>query len=318
MGTTATRRPTVVALGGNAFAGPDGALSVPRERELAADVAERLEPVFKASGGVVVTHGNGPQVGQQLLRVEVAAERAYRLPLDSCVAATQGELGDVLATALRQSLLERGDTRLVAAVLSHVVVDRHASAFQAPSRPVGPFLDEARAKALRREGVMVGVDPAGRGLRRLVPSPEPLEILEADVIRALLKLGAVVVACGGGGIPVARDGVHLLSVEAVVDKDLTAALLADALDAALFVVITDVPSAFTDFGSPRRAAVTEVTASRLRDLLAEGHFAPGTMAPKVEACVRFVIAPGRRAVICDSASVEEALKGEAGTQVVFD
>jgi carbamate kinase len=151
-----------------------------------------------------------------------------------------------------------------------------------------------------------------------VASPEPLEILEADVIRTLLRVGAVVVACGGGGIPVARDGSHLLSVEAVVDKDLTAALLADALDASLFLVVTDVPAAFTDFASPRRAPVARVTASRLRDLLAEGHFAPGTMAPKVEACVRFVNAPGRRAVICDAASVERALKGEAGTQVVFE
>lgn len=318
MGSTASRRPAVVALGGHAFAGPDGAVSVPRERELAADVVARLVPLLKASGGIVVTHGNGPQVGHQLLRVEVAGERAYRLPLDTCVASTQGELGDVLATALRDMLSDRGDGRLVAAVLSHVVVDRESSAFQAPSKPVGPFLDELRARAIEKDGAKVGVDPAGRGLRRLVPSPEPLEILEADVIRTLLRVGAVVVACGGGGIPVARDGTHLRAVEAVVDKDLTAALLADALDASLFLVVTDVPAVFTDFGSPKRAAVARVTAAKLRDLLAEGHFAPGTMAPKVEACVRFVNAPGRRAVICDALSVERALKGEAGTQVVFE
>jgi carbamate kinase len=229
MGTTVTHKPTVVALGGNAFAGPDGALSVPRERELAAEVVNRLRPLFKAAGGVVVTHGSGPQVGQQLLRVEVAGEHAYRLPLDSCVAATQGELGDVLATALRQALLERGEERLVAAVLSHVVVDRNASAFRAPSKPVGSFLDKGRSKVVQRAKGRVGVDCAGRGLHRLVPPPEPQEILEADVIRALLGLGAV-----------------------------------------------------------------------------------------VEACVRFVSAPGRRAVICDSASVERALEGEAGTQVVFE
>lgn len=318
MGSTVNRRPTVVALGGNAFAGPDGTLSLPRERELAALVAGRLSPLLGNAGGVVVTHGNGPQVGHQLLRVEVAADRAYRMPLDSCVAATQGELGDVLATALREALSRSGDERPVAAVLSHVVVDRNASAFHQPSKPVGPFLDEARAKALEQGGAKVGLDPAGRGKRRLVPSPEPLEILEADVIRTLLKVGAVVVACGGGGIPVARDGVHLEGIEAVVDKDLTAALLADALNAALFVVITDVPAAFTDFASPKRAAVGRVTSAKLRDLLAEGHFSPGTMAPKVEACVRFVNAPGRRAVICDPLSVEAALKGEAGTQVVFE
>ncbi|MEW6431738.1 MAG: carbamate kinase [Myxococcota bacterium] len=318
MGSTASRRPTVVVLGGRAFAGPDGAVSVPLERELAAAVAARLTPLLKLAGGVVVTHGNGPQVGHQLVRVEIAGERAYPLPLDTCVATTQGELGDVLATALRDVLADTGDRRLVAAVLSHVVVDRHASAFHSPSKPVGPLLDEARARSLEKHGMKVGADPGGRGLRRLVPSPEPLEILEVDVIRTLVRVGAVVVACGGGGIPVAREGTHLQAVEAVVDKDLTAALLADALDASLFLVVTDVPTAFTDFTSPKRAPVTRVTAARLRDLLAEGHFAPGTMAPKVEACVRFVNAPGRRAVICDALSVERALRGEAGTQVVFE
>jgi carbamate kinase len=280
-------------------------------------MSARLTPLLRAPGGLVVTHGNGPQVGHQLLRAEAAGGRAYQLPLGSCVAATQGELGDVLVTALRGVLAERGDERLVAAVLSHVVVDRGASAFHAPSKPVGPFLEEAGARRLELAGVAVGADPAGRGVRRLVPSPEPLEIVEAEVIRALLRVGAVVVACGGGGIPVTRDGVYLRAVEAVVDKDLTAALLADALDAALFLVVTDVPAACTDFASPRRAPLGRVTAARLRDLLAEGHFAPGTMAPKVEACVRFVSAAGRRAVICDPSSIDRAVRGEAGTQVVL-
>jgi carbamate kinase len=230
------------------------------------------------------------------------------------VADTQGELGYVLCRTLRD--LFDGDRRArpVASLVTQVEVDPRDPAFAAPTTPVGPVLDAGQAAALRARGVVVR-DDAGRGLRRVVPSPEPLRVVETDVIRALLGLGVAVVAAGGGGVPVARAGGALQGVEAVVDKDLTAALLADALGADLLLVLTDVPCACTDYRTPRERPLGRLGVVRARELLREGHFAPGSMAPKVEACARFAARPGRRAAICDLPHLAGALRGEAGTVI---
>lgn len=307
----------VAALGGNAFSKPGAELTVSGERRFAREALAALEPFFPAGIELLVTHGNGPQVGHQLLRVERSEGHAYPLQLDVCVAQTQGELGYVLADALRELLVQRGVVRPVAALVTQVEVDPLDPAFLHPTKPVGPILDAAAAEALRRRGAVVGTD-VGRGLRRLVPSPEPRAVVEAEDVRRLLALGSIVIAGGGGGVPVAREGAAHEGVEAVVDKDLTSALLADAVGADLLVILTDVPCAYTRYRTPEQEPVGRVTARRARELLAEGHFAPGSMGPKIEACARFASRPGRRAVVSDPAGLAAVLRTEAGTVVVSD
>ena len=285
----------VAALGGNAFVARGAALTMEGQFRFARDALAHLAPLFAPGVELLVTHGNGPQVGHELIRVERSQGVAYPLPLDVCVAETQGELGYVLARTLRDLLAELGLARAVAALVTQVEVDPSDPAFRRPTKPVGPFLDLRAAEALRRRGATV---------------------LEEDVIRRLLEDGALVVAAGGGGVPVARGEHGLAGVEAVIDKDLTAALIADALGAELLLVLTDVPCAFTDWRTPAQAPLGRITASRARALLAEGHFAPGSMAPKVEACARFASRPGRRAIVCDLPGLAGALRGENGSIVL--
>jgi carbamate kinase len=307
----------VAALGGNAFAPRGTAATVEGERRFAREALAALAPFLAPGNELLVTHGNGPQIGHQLDRVERSRGTAYDLPLDVCVAQTQGELGYVLAQALRELVAEHGGARPVAALVTQVEVDPADPAFGRPSKPIGPLLGPAEAESLRARGAAVG-DDSGHGLRRLVPSPEPRSVLEVEPIRRLLGLGAVVVAGGGGGVPLVRDDDVLRGVEAVVDKDLTSWLLADLLDAHLLAVLTDVPCACTDFRTPRQAPIGRVPASRARALLAEGHFAPGSMGPKMEACARFASRAGRRAIVCDPPGLPAALRGEGGTIVVPD
>lgn len=307
-------RRVVAALGGNAFATPDGRITVERQFAFAREALSCLGPLLRPPFELLLSHGNGPQVGHQLARAELALGRAYPLPLDVCVAQTQGELGYVLERTLRDLL---SGARPVVTLVTEVEVDPADPAFGDPLKPVGPFLDEAGAAALRARGASVR-DDAGRGLRRVVPSPDPRRVLEAEVMARLLDQGVLVVAAGGGGVPVVATARGWRGVEAVVDKDLTAALLADAVGAGLLLLVTDVPCAYTDFRAARRAPVGRVGAARARALLAEGHFEPGSMAPKIEACLRFASRPGRRAVVCDPPSLAAALRGEAGTIVLPD
>ena len=307
----------VAALGGNAFAPPGGGLTMEAQYRFAREALAVLEPFFAPGVGLLVTHGNGPQVGHQLDRVERSLETAYALPLDICVAQTQGELGCVLVQTLRDLLADRGIRRDVAAVVTQVEVDPGDEAFRHPSKPVGPFLGPREVAALRQRGLDVQED-AGRGFRRVVPSPEPSRVVEGEVLREMLGSQVVVVAAGGGGVPVAAAGGRLRGIEAVVDKDLTAALLGDVVGADLLLLITDVPCAYTDFRTSRQAPLGRITARRARELLAEGHFAPGSMAPKIEACARFASRGSRRSIVCDPPRVAEALRGQAGTIVVPD
>jgi carbamate kinase len=293
----------VVALGGSAFTGA-GSFEV--EHQLASRLVHHLQPILLGGVEVVVTHGGGAQVSKALK----GSATSYVLPQD--VASTEGELGDALATALRDELNE---TRPVAALLTHVRVDPGSAGFRRPSRQVGPVLDEAHAAELRRANIPLAA--CGKGYRRLVPQVEPVEVLDVEIIKRLVESGVVVVAGGGGGIPVVREGKAWRTVEAAVDQDLTAALLADRIDADLLVVVTDVPHVFENHGTPHQKAISLIGADELRNLLAEGAFVPGTMAPKVEACVRFVARPGRRAVVCDPETLERALSGQAGTRVFY-
>jgi carbamate kinase len=246
--------------------------------------------------------------------VEEALGRAYAIPLEVCVAESIGELGYVLQQSLQNVLVEHGVTRPVVSVLNQVVVSRDDQGFANPTKPIGPFYDAARATELREAGFPLREEP-GRGFRRVVASPEPLEIVEVDVVRRLVEMGIIVIAAGGGGVPVLRVDGRLQGVEAVVDKDLAAALLGAALDADLLVIITDVPYAYRFFGTDRAEPVRSVTPAEVRALSRAGHFPAGSMGPKMEAAARFAERPGRRTIVCDAPSLECALRGEAGTIV---
>jgi carbamate kinase len=257
---------------------------------------------------LVVSHGNGPQVGNQLLRQERAAAEAPPLPLYLAVAQTQAEIG-----ALIESELEPVAGRRVACLLTHVLVAEDDPAFADPTKPVGPFYDEARARELESERGWKVVHDAGRGWRRVVPSPAPLEVVELDAIRALLATGGIVVACGGGGIPATRRGKHLAGIDAVIDKDRASSLLARSLGADRLVILTEVPAVYAGFGTERQEELRELSAAEAEALAPE--LAAGSMRPKVEASVEFVRATGHEALITSPAALGDALAGRSGTRI---
>lgn len=298
---------TVVALGGNALIRPGERGTAAEQRANLREACEALRPLV-AGGDVVVTHGNGPQVGNELLRHERAAGEAPALPLWLAVAQTQAEIG-----ALLESELAATAGRPVACVLTHVVVSPDDPAFAQPTKPIGPFYTQAQAAELARERGWQLVAEAARGHRRVVPSPRPLEVVEADAVRALLAAGHVPVSCGGGGIPVVETSGRLLGVDAVIDKDRTSAVLALALDAARLVVLTEVPALLRAFGTPRQDEVRTITV-RDADALAPT-LPPGSMRPKLESCAAFVRATGRTALITSADALADALDGRAGTTV---
>jgi carbamate kinase len=257
---------------------------------------------------LVVTHGNGPQVGNELLRQERAAAEAPPLPLYLAVAQTQAQIG-----ALIQSELAPVAGRPVACLLTHVLVAEDDPAFEEPTKPVGPFYDEARARELEAERGWNVVHDAGRGWRRVVPSPAPLEVVELAAIRSLLAAGTIVVACGGGGIPATRRGERLTGIDAVIDKDRASSLLARSLDADRLVILTEVPAIYSGFGTERQEELRELSADEAAALVPE--LASGSMRPKVEASVEFVRATGREALITSPAALGDALEGRSGTRI---
>lgn len=306
----------LVALGGNAVVRPGGRGTLEEQaatlRESLRVVVELIERGFR----VLLTHGNGPQVGHILLRAQAARGRAYDLPLDACVAQSQGEMGYLIQAALESLLLERGrDRPPVVALLTRTLVDRHDPAMDAPSKPVGPFYGEVEAAALRAAGVAV-MEDAGRGWRRVVPSPRVLRVLEAEAVARLLESGHVVIAAGGGGIPVrvADDG-SLAGVEAVVDKDLASSVLAVELGVARILDLTAVDGVKLWFGTPRERPLASLTLDEARRYLAEGHFAPGSMGPKIEGAIHFLEHGGREVLITSPERARDALEGRAGTRL---
>ena len=297
---------TVVALGGNALirAGDQGtaAEQATRIRETAAALA----PLLRA-GDVVITHGNGPQVGSELLRQERSADEVPPLPLYLAVAQTQALIGSLIETELAPAA-----GRPVACVVTHVVVAEDDPAFERPTKPIGPFYSTEQARSLERERGWTIVEELGRGWRRAVPSPAPLEVVEVDQVRALLETGAVPVACGGGGIPVVRNADRLRGVDAVIDKDRASAVLAAALGAERLLILTDVPAVKRWFGTPAEAEARELTIADAEQLLPG--LAEGSMRPKLEAAIAMARAGGE-AIITALESVEDALAGRAGTHV---
>ncbi len=306
----------VVALGGNAItrSGEEGAV----EQDYA-NLRRSLNSVVdlvEAGYEVVLTHGNGPQVGNQMIRVEMARGSAPDLPLDIVVADLQGGLGYMIERVLRNLLLRRGLSTPPCTLLSLVEVDPNDAAMHDPTKFVGSAYTEEEARKLERERGWRLREDKGRGYRRVVPSPMPKTIIERDLIRKLADFGALVIVTGGGGIPVSRseDG-SLQGVEAVIDKDLVAALLAYDVGAEEVYILTSVENVMVDFGTPNARALGQVTVAEIREHLEAGQFPPGSMGPKVEAACRFIEAGGKRALITDIFSLDRALAGESGTWI---
>jgi carbamate kinase len=305
----------LLALGGNAMTGPDGD-ATPGAQIAAAELAmASVADLVARDIDVVVTHGNGPQVGNLLVKNEIAASVVPPVPLDWCGAQTQATLGFVLMNALEDALRARDVTRSVATLVTRCLVDAEDPGFAEPSKPIGRYLPRAEAALLVEHGE-TWEDRGEKGWRRVVPSPEPREILDAAAVHALVEAGFVVVANGGGGVPVVREPAGLRGVEAVIDKDLGAALLARTVHADVLVVATDVPNAVLRFGTPAAEPVGRIDVRRMRALAGEGHFAGGSMGPKVEAACRFVEQGGTRAVISTLDHILEAVAGGTGTVVV--
>jgi carbamate kinase len=305
----------LIALGGNAMTAPDGRAR-PDDQIVAIDLAaHRIAAVVAAGHEVVITHGNGPQVGNLLVKNEIAASVVPPVPLDWCGAQTQGTVGFVLLNALQRNLAERGAPRPVGAIVTRTLVDADDPAFARPTKPIGRYLPADEARVMIDHG-QSWQDRGERGWRRVVASPEPREVLDAPAIQALLAAGFVVVGAGGGGVPVVRDGDGALrGVEAVIDKDLAAAVLGRALSADVLVIATDVDHVALDFGTPDQRPLHQVGVAELRRHARDGQFASGSMGPKVEAACRFVEAGGRRTVITSLDHIESAVDGASGTVV---
>jgi carbamate kinase len=316
------RKPlAVVAVGGNALIRDDLHNSIPDQYGAVMESVRHIAEMLEAGWDLVLTHGNGPQVGFILRRSELAVEEVSPVPLDYAVGDTQGAIGYMFQKALGNELRRRHIGRPVVALVTQTRVSRDDPAFQHPAKPIGAFFDEATARRRQQELGWTLMEDAGRGWRRTVPSPEPLEIVEHAVIAQLLAQGCVVIACGGGGIPVVRDDEQRLSgVEAVIDKDLASALLAEQLGADLLLIPTGVEQVAVNFGTPEQRWLDRLSVGEARDLIAQGQFGAGSMQPKVEAILRFVSksrASGKDAsgLITSPAAIRDALLHKTGTWI---
>ncbi len=306
----------VVALGGNALLRRGAEDTYDEMYRAARLAAERIVDLAEEGWEVVVTHGNGPQVGRILIQQEAAAKQVHPMPLDVCGAESQGQIGYLLQVTIGDVFFERGMERPVVTVLTLTRVRANDPAFRKPTKFVGQYFTEARAKQLaERRGWVMKPDPHG-GFRRVVPSPKPYSIVETPVIATLVAGGAIVIAAGGGGVPVIEKGPRLIGKEGVVDKDLAAAILAHEVEASVLLILTDVAKVQRGYGTLLPQDLDRMTADEAEALLAAGEFGAGSMGPKVEAAVHFVRAGGSRAVIADLEDPSAALRGEAGTEIV--
>ena len=307
----------VIAIGGNSLITDSGHQTVADQYDAAAKTCEHIAAMLEAEAlRLVVTHGNGPQVGFILRRSELAAPELHMVPLDSCVADTQGALGYHLQRAMGNAFRRRGVDRKAVTVVTQVKVDPDDPALRHPNKPIGSFMTREQAEEHRRKDGWDLVEDAGRGWRRVVASPRPKAILELDAVKALLDAGFVVVAGGGGGIAVVGDAEgNLTGVAAVIDKDLASSLMARQLKAELLIISTAVEKVCLNFGKPDQKELSSMTLAEAKRYIDEGHFKPGSMLPKVQAVVEFLEGGGREAIITDPEHLAAALQGKAGTRV---
>lgn len=306
----------VVAIGGNSLIKDEAHPTVAGEIEALEETCTHIAGVMASGWDMVITHGNGPQVGFNLLRSELAAHAAPALPLDVLGAQTQGSIGYLLQQVLGNELRRRSIRKRVVTVVTQTIVDSHDPAFHRPTKPIGRFYEKDEARRMQRERGWEIVEDAGRGWRRVVPSPLPVEIVERLVIKGLVHQAIVVIACGGGGIPVVReaDG-HLAGVEAVIDKDLASALLAQSIGADLLLISTAVERVALNYGKPDQRELSGMSVEEAKRFLSEGHFPAGSMGPKIRAAIQFVEAGGPEALITSPAHIAGAMAGQTGTRI---
>ncbi|MFN8427997.1 MAG: carbamate kinase [Anaerolineales bacterium] len=310
----------VVAIGGNALIKDDKRVTVEDQEVALRETAVHLADMIEAGWDLAIGHGNGPQVGFILRRSEIAAkvEGMHEVPLDVCGADSQGAIGYELQQALRNEFFKRGMNKKACTIVTQVLVDKEDAAFKKPTKPIGSFMDEAEAKRREKEMGWSVAEDAGRGWRRVVASPLPKEIVELDAVRTLLSAGQVVITVGGGGIPVVdRGDGELVGTAAVIDKDFASSLLASSINAEIFIVATAVEKVAINFGKPDQQWLDKMTLAEAQAYLDEGkHFAKGSMAPKVQAAIRYLENGGGAAIITNPENIGRALKGETGTWIV--
>jgi carbamate kinase len=312
-----TKGIAVVAVGGNALIKDKAHQTVQDQYTCAKDTMKHIVDMIEKGWDVVVTHGNGPQVGFILRRSELAKDVLHEIPLYYCGADTQGAIGYMFQMALHNEFKRRGIKKDAATVVTQTVVDRNDPAFEHPSKPIGSFMDEDEAKTRQEKDGWTVVEDAGRGWRRVVPSPRPVSIVEAEAIHNLINAGFTVVGVGGGGIPVIEleDG-SLTGIEAVIDKDFGSSLLAKLIDADLFVISTAVEKVAINFNKPDQKWLDQMTVAEAKKYIEQGHFAPGSMLPKMQAIIQFLENGGKKALITDPEHISDALEGKTGTWIV--
>jgi carbamate kinase len=311
------RQTVLVALGGNALIRPGDQPDYKTQEANARDIVGKLMILVERDFNLVVSHGNGPQVGLSLLRVDAAAGKLPRMPLDFLVAETGGSIGYLLQQAFLNLLREREFRRYVVTVITQVIVSPNDPAFVRPSKPIGIYYPEEQARELQREFGWQMIADGKAGWRRVVPSPRPLKIVQRHMIRHSVNEGNIVIACGGGGVPimVTPDGTYQ-GIEAVIDKDLTSSMLAAEIKADTLIILMPEPKVYVYFNTPKQRPLDRVTVSEITDHLAEGHFPAGSIGPKVDAAIQFVQRGGKRAIICSADNLPAALDGLDGTTIV--
>jgi carbamate kinase len=313
------KKVAVVAVGGNSLITDAKHQTVPDQMRAARRTCLHIATMIERGWDVVVTHGNGPQVGFILRRSELSRHELHDVPLDSCGADTQGAIGYDIQQALYNEFRLRGMDKQAVTVVTQVLVDRNDPSFARPSKPIGSFMDEATASDRRQSAGWDVVEDAGRGWRRVVASPMPVEIIERDAIRTLIREGFTVIAVGGGGIPVISDERgELTGAAAVIDKDYASALLANRIEADLFIISTAVEKVALNYNKPNQQWLDHLTLREAKKYLAEGHFAKGSMGPKIEAVISYLERGGRQALITDPGNIERALEGTTGTHLTRD
>jgi carbamate kinase len=307
----------VVAIGGNSLIKDKAHQTIPDQYAAAHETCLHIAGMIKEGWGVAIGHGNGPQVGFILRRSELARHELHEVPLDYCGADTQGAIGYMLQQNLYNEFLRQGMNKQATTVVTQVLVGRDDPAFQNPTKPIGSFMEEAEAVHRRDGDGWNVVEDAGRGWRRVVPSPLPVRVVERDAVKDLIDAGFVVITVGGGGIPVVEDGEgKLQGVAAVIDKDYASSLLATSIGAHLLLISTAVEQVALNFGKPDQRWIDRMTMAEAKQYMAEGHFAPGSMRPKIKACIWFLEKGGQEALITNPENIERALAGETGTRIV--
>ncbi len=307
----------LIAVGGNSLirAGERGAID--EQAANARATAKNIAKMAKLNWDLVITHGNGPQAGAALLRSERAAHEVYTHTLDMCVATTQSEIGYIMQKEMEFELKELGVDKLVTTIPTMVQVDSADPAFKNPTKPIGPFYEEDEAEEKKRDLGWDIVEDSARGYRRVVPSPEPKKVLELEIIKRTVDMGFMIIALGGGGIPVEVDqNGKIVGVEAVIDKDRSSALLAMDLGADLFIISTDTDQAYLNFKKKNQEGIRKATVAQMREYASDGQFPPGSMGPKVESAIKFVESTGKKAIITSYEYLMDALDGKAGTHII--